>query len=37
MVVLHNKSRDVFDFNCPSERSEQVITPCVYENFKNFN
>lgn len=25
-MVLHDKSKNVFDFNRPSERSDQVIT-----------
>jgi len=36
-VVLHNKPRDVSDFNLPSDHSEQVNTPGVYEIIINFN
>jgi len=34
IVVLLNKSRDVFDFDSPSER---VTGMGVYKNTKNFN
>jgi len=36
-AVLHNKPRDIFDFNPPSDHSEQVTTPGVYENTINLN
>lgn len=34
-MVSHNKSRDVFDFNSPSNSGEQVTTPGVYDTEKN--
>jgi len=36
MMAIHNKSRDVFDFNCPSEHIDQVTTPSVYMKVSKF-
>jgi len=37
MLVLHNKSRDVLNFNRLSEHSERVTMSGLYENIKNVN
>jgi len=31
-VLMHLVDANVVDFNCPSDHSEQVTTPGVYEN-----